>query len=374
MTEWRIPFNRVEALGREVQYVQEAIANGHLAGNGPFTARCERLLEDEVGGRVLLTTTGSHALELAALLVELQPGDEVIVPSFAYVTSASAFALRGARPVFADVRPDTLNIDESLVEPLLTPRTRALLALHYAGVACDLDALAALGVPVIEDNALGLFGRYRGRPLGSFGRFGALSFHETKNVTSGEGGALVLNDAGDVERAEILRDKGTNRSSFLRGEVDAYTWVDLGSSFAPSELSAAFLAGQLERAAEAQSARSSIWERYHEALADWAEQTGTARPYVPVEAEQPYHLYYLKLPDRRARDGLIEHLRARGILAVFHYQPLHLSAVGRRLGGRPGQCPVAEDVAGRLVRLPFFTTLGESDQDEVIDAVLAFEA
>jgi dTDP-4-amino-4,6-dideoxygalactose transaminase len=371
---WRIPFNRAAPVGDELRYVEQAVANGHISGDGPFTQRCERLLEEALGAaRVLLTTSCSHALELAALLLELEPGDEVIVPSFTFVTSASAFVLRGAKPVFADIHPDTLNLDERLVPELVTPRTRAIVPVHYAGVGCELDALGELSVPLIEDNAHGLFGTYRGRPLGTFGRFAVQSFHETKNVSCGEGGAIVLNDPADVERAEILREKGTNRKRFFRGQVDKYTWVDLGSSYVPSDLLAAFLAGQLERAEEIQAARRRIWERYDEALAPWAERVGARRPVVPPHVEQSYHMYYLLLPDARARDGLIARLRERGILAVFHYLPLHLSEMGRRAGGRQGQCPVTEDAAARLVRLPFFTTLTPVEQGEVIDAVTGFE-
>ena len=378
MTSWRIPFNRAEAAGNELRYVAEAVEGGHLAGSGPFTARCEALLAQTLGApRVLLTTSGSHALELAALLLDLRPGDEVVVPAFSFVTSASAFVLRGARVVFSDVRRDTLNLDERLLPELVTERTRAVVAVHYGGIAAELDALCALaserGLTLVEDNAHGLFASYRGRPLGAFGRFAAQSFHETKNVCSGEGGAIVLNDGGDVERAEILREKGTDRVRFLRGDVAAYTWVDVGSSFAPSELLAAFLAAQLERAHEIQSARRRIWERYDDGLADWADRNGIRRPVVPEHVEQAYHLYYLLLPERRSRDRLIESLAERGILAVFHYQPLHLSSMGRREGGRSGQCPVAEDVAERLVRLPFFTALAPAEQDEVIDVVQAFE-
>jgi dTDP-4-amino-4,6-dideoxygalactose transaminase len=367
---WRIPFNRASLAGPELDYVREAVESGHLSADGPFTRRCESALERRLGAlRALLTASGTQALELAALLLEVGPDDEVIVPSFAYPTSAAAFALRGARIVFADIRPDTLNVDESRVPDLVTPRTRVILALHYAGVGAELDELLGLGVPVVEDNALGLFGAYRGRPLGTIGRLGAQSFHETKNVTSGEGGALLVNDPSDVERAEVVHDKGTNRREFMRGRVDRYTWVDLGSSFGLSELSAAFLAAQLERADEIQVSRRRIWERYARGLAAWADRAGASLPVVPAHCEPAWHLFYVLMPSAEARDALIARLGERGILAVFHYQPLHLSRMGAAHGGRPGLCPVTEDLSERLVRLPFYTSLSEADQAEVIEVV-----
>jgi dTDP-4-amino-4,6-dideoxygalactose transaminase len=359
--------------------VLEAIERGHLAGDGDFTRRCSALLERELGvARVLLTTSCSHALELGALLLDLRPGDEVIVPAFAFVTTASAFALHGARPVFADVRPDTLNLDERALPALVGPRTRAVVPLHYGGVGCEMDAILALarehGVHVVEDNAHGLFGLYRGKPLGTFGVLAAQSFHQTKNLTCGEGGALVVNDRDLVERAEILREKGTDRARFLRGQVDRYTWVDLGSSYLPAEILAAFLLAQLEARARIQETRRRLWERYFEGLTGWAAAQGVALPQVPDHCVPPHHVFQILLPDAEARSRLIGHLETRGIMAVFHYQPLHLSRMGRRLGGRPGQCPVAEDVSARLLRLPLYQTLSESEQDEVIEAALAFKA
>jgi dTDP-4-amino-4,6-dideoxygalactose transaminase len=377
VTAWRIPFNRATLLGHELEYVEQAVANGHISGDGPFGRRCEELLEEAVGcERALLTTSCTHALELAALLLDLGAGDEVVVPSFTFASSATAFALRGATIVFCDVRPDTLNLDESLLGELVTERTRAVVPVHYAGVGCELDAICALadarGIAVIEDNAHGLFGAYRGRALGTFGTFAAQSFHETKNVTCGEGGALLVNEPAYVERAEIVREKGTDRKRFFRGQVDKYTWVDLGSSYVLSDLAAAFLAAQLEQRAEIQAARRAVWERYRDGLAAWAERRGARLPLVPEHCEQPFHLFYVLLASLEERAALIEHLRARGILAVFHYLPLHLSAMGRRHGGRPGQCPVAEDASDRLLRLPFYTGLSEAEQDEVIEAIEAF--
>jgi dTDP-4-amino-4,6-dideoxygalactose transaminase len=376
VSAWRIPFNRASLAGDELRFMEEAIANGHISGDGPFTKRCEAELEQLLGApRVLLTTSCTHALELAALLLDVEPGDEVIVPAFTFTSSATAFALRGARIVFADVRPDTLNLDEAQLPGLVSDRTRAIVAVHYAGVGCEMEPILELagerGIAVVEDNAHGLLGRYRGRPLGSFGTFAAQSFHETKNLTCGEGGALVLNDPLHVDRAEVMREKGTNRKQFFRGQVDKYTWVDLGSSYVPSELAAAFLTAQLGARDRIQAARRRIWERYEDGLREWAEQAGARLPIVPEHCEQSYHLFHVLLRSQEERAALIDELRGRGILAVFHYLPLHLSAMGRRFGGRPGQCPVSEDVAERLLRLPFFTSLAEAEQDEVIAAVEA---
>jgi dTDP-4-amino-4,6-dideoxygalactose transaminase len=374
-----IPFNKPAMTGRELEYMQQALANGHISGDGAFSRRCHEALQAESGAaRVLLTTSCTHALEMAALLLDLRPGDEVICPAFTFVSTVNAVALRGARPVFVDIRADTLNLDERLVEAAITPRTRAILVVHYAGVACEMDAIVALarrhGLAVVEDNAHGLFGRYRGRPLGSFGALSTLSFHETKNLTCGEGGALVINDPGMVERAEILREKGTNRARFFRGQVDKYTWVDVGSSYLPSDLLAAYLWAQLEAKGRIQARRQAIWARYAAALAPWAAAAGVRLPVVPAHCEHPAHLFYLLLPSLEARQALIAHLKARQILAVFHYQPLHLSEMGVALGGRPGQCPVTEEVADRLVRLPFYLSLDDADQARVIDGVTAFTA
>jgi dTDP-4-amino-4,6-dideoxygalactose transaminase len=377
LANYRIPFNRVTLTGKEFPHVAEAVERGHLAGDGLFTRRCSELLEREIGARrVLLTTSCTHALEMCALLLDLRPEDEVIVPAFAFVTTVNAFVLRGARPVFVDVRPDTLNLDERLLRAHVTPRTKAIVALHYAGVACELDEMLAVagasGVHLVEDNAHGLFGRYRGRPLGSFGTLATQSFHETKNVTCGEGGALVVNDPRWIERAEILREKGTNRSRFFRGQVDKYTWVDLGSSYLPSEILAAFLFAQLEHRSEIQAERQRIWNRYRAELADWSREHGVRLPVVPEYCAHPAHLFYLLLPDLETRQRLIAHLAARGILAVFHYQPLHLSEMGLALGGKRGSCPVTEDVADRLLRLPLFSGLSDASVAEVVAAVLAF--
>jgi len=377
MSDPSIWFNRPAVTGRESHYVAEAIAAGHLAGDGTFTRRCREALEAITGAtRVLLTTSCTHALEMAVMLAGVGAGDEVICPSFTFVSSVNAFVLRGGVPRFVDIRRDTLNVDEQLVEAAITPRTRALMAVHYAGVGCELDVLADIaqrhGLFLIEDNAHGLFGRYRGRALGSVGATSTLSFHETKNLTCGEGGALVLNDPTLVERAEVLREKGTNRSRFHRGQVDKYTWVDVGSSYLPSEILAAYLWAQIEAREAIQARRHAIWRRYDADLAPWADRHAVVRPTVPPHCEHPAHLYYLLLPSLAARQGLIAHLRARQILAVFHYLPLHLSDQGLKFGGAAGQHPVTEAVADQLVRLPLHYHLSPADQDRVIDAVTSF--
>jgi dTDP-4-amino-4,6-dideoxygalactose transaminase len=367
-------FNRAAVTGREIEYVTRAITDGPIHGDGPFTRGCHEWLERLTGSpRALLTTSCTHALEMAALLLDLQPGDEVIVPPFTFVSTVNAIVLRGARPVFVDVRPDTLNIDETKIEAAITPYTRAIVLVHYAGVACEMDAIMALasrhGLGVVEDNAHGLFGRYKGRQLGTFGTFATLSFHDTKNISCGEGGALMINDPRHVDRAEIVREKGTNRTRFYRGQVDKYTWCDIGSSYLPSDILAAYLLAQLESHAEIQARRHAIWSRYAEALAPWAAQSGARLPVVPDGCEHPAHIFYLLLPSLQARAALLAHLRTRLVLAVFHYQPLHLSDMGRRFGGREGQHPVTEDVSDRLVRLPIFFQLTDDEQARVIDAV-----
>jgi dTDP-4-amino-4,6-dideoxygalactose transaminase len=370
----RIPFNKASVEGRELDYVREAIANGHISGDGAFTSRAQAMLEAILGApKVLLTTSCTHALEMAAILLDLGPGDEVIVPSFTFVSGVNAFVLRGAKPVFADIRPDTLNIDEGQIESLITSRTRAIAPVHYAGVGCEMDAIMDMarrhGLDVVEDNAHGLFGTYRGRPLGTIGRMATQSFHETKNINCGEGGALVINDPALIERAEIIREKGTNRSRFFRGQVDKYTWVDIGSSYIPSDMLAAYLVGQMEMAEVIQAKRKRVWERYDARLADWAAANHVRRPVVPEGCEQPYHMYYLLFRSLEERTSMIAHLRARDVFAVFHYLPLNTSEMGMRFGGRAGLCPVAESVSDRLLRLPFYNNLTNDDQGRVIDAV-----
>jgi len=372
-----IPFNRPCLTGNEYQYISQAIANGHASGDGPFTRKCHEFLEKELQvGKVLLTTSCTHALEMAALLIDCGPGDEIILPSFTFVSTANAFALRGARVVFADIRPDTMNLDESRLEPLITKRTKAIVPVHYAGVACEMDAIAEIaqkhGVPIIEDNAHSLFARYHGRYTGTFGCLAAQSFHETKNIICGEGGALLVNDRDLVERAEIIREKGTNRSQFFRGQVDKYTWVDVGSSYLPSDLLAAFLLAQLEARQEIQKKRRRVWEYYYQHLQDWAQETGVRLPFVPAGCEQSFHMFYLVLPSLDHRQALVSHLKSEGILSVFHYTPLHLSRMGQKFGGEQARCPVTEEISDCLLRLPFYNDLAEEDQARVVAAVKAF--
>lgn len=378
MTDRDIPFNRPVLFGRELHYIAQAILNGHASGDGAYTRRCQALLEQLIPGpRVLLTTSCTHALEMCALLLDIQPGDEVIVPAYTFVTTANAFALRGARIVFADVCEETMNIDPRLLPGLITPRTKAVVVVHYAGIACDMDAIGELvartGVALVEDNAHGLFGAFKGRHLGTFGALATQSFHETKNITCGEGGALLVNDHALYERAEIIREKGTNRSRFFRGQVDKYTWVGLGSSYVMSDILAAFLLAQIEAREQIMTARQKVWDQYHQQLQEWCGSHGVRQPTVPAECEQTYHMYYLVLPTLEARQRLIAHLRAHGILGVFHYQALNSSPAGQAFGGQPGQCPVAEAVSDRLIRLPLFNDLSESDQQRVIDAVTGFK-
>jgi dTDP-4-amino-4,6-dideoxygalactose transaminase len=308
-----------------------------------------------------------------AFLLDIQPGDEVILPSFTFVSTVNAFVLRGARPVFADIRPDTLNLDESRLEALITPRTKAVIPVHYAGVGCEMDVILDIAgrhnIAVAEDNAHGLFGKYKGRNLGTFGVLAAQSFHETKNFTCGEGGALLINDPGLVERAEIIREKGTNRSRFFRGQVDKYTWVDVGSSYLPSDILAAFLYAQLEQREKIQNHRQNVWNFYHENLNDWALAHEVQLPYIPSYCDQAYHMFYMLLPNLELRQGLIAHLRKRGIESVFHYLPLHLSDMGRQFGGQPGDCPVTERASDQLVRLPFHNAITAEDMTRTVKAI-----
>ncbi len=376
-SEWLIPFNKPTFEGREFEYIGAAIASGHVSGDGLYSKRCHQYLESELGvAKALLTTSCTHALEMAALILTMKPGDEVIIPSFTFVSTANAFVLRGARPVFIDVRPDTLNFDERQFEALITERTRAAVPVHYAGVGCEMDRIVEVasrhGVEIVEDNAHGLFGTYHGKYLGTFGCMATQSFHETKNFSCGEGGALLVNDAALVERAEIVREKGTNRSRFFRGQVDKYTWTDIGSSYLMSDLLAAILLAQLESRDSIQVRRQAIWARYERGLSDWAGENGARLPVVPASREQSFHMFYILLPSLDSRQRLIAHLKDRGILSVFHYLPLHLSAMGVKFGGRVGQCPVTEDVSDRLLRLPFYNSLSEAQQDRVIEAIREF--
>jgi dTDP-4-amino-4,6-dideoxygalactose transaminase len=372
-----ISFNRPLVIGKEFEYIQQAIRNMHISGDGVFTKKCHTLLEQTLRvPKVLLTTSCTHALEMAALLLDIQPGDEVLVPSFTFVTTVNAFVLRGARPVFVDVRPGTLNLDETQLEQLITPNTKAIVPVHYAGVGCEMDIILEIAkrhnVAVVEDNAHGLFAKYKGKYLGTFGCLATQSFHETKNFSCGEGGALLVSNAQYVERAEIIREKGTDRSRFFRGQVDKYTWVDLGSSYLPSDILAAFLYAQLEAREQIQARRRRIWQYYYEHLQEWAQCYSVRLPIVPTHCEQPYHMFYLLLPSLEQRQALIAHLKTQDITSVFHYLPLHLSGMGRRFGGKEGDCPVTEDASDRLIRLPFYYDLTEDDQARVVASIKEF--
>ena len=367
-----IPFNRPYLVGRELDNIAQAHAMGQLSGDGSFTRACHAWLERRTGTRkALLTHSCTAALEMAAILLDLQPGDEVIMPSFTFVSTANAFVLRGAVPVFVDIRPDTLNIDEALVEQAITPRTRAICVVHYAGVACEMDTIMAIaarhGLRVVEDAAQAVLSLYKGRPLGSIGDLAALSFHETKNVISGEGGALLINDPALVERAEVIREKGTNRSRFFRGQVDKYTWVDLGSSYLPSELIAAFLAAQLEEADHITNRRLAIWDRYHAWAAPLEAAGLLRRPVIPAECTHNAHMYFLLLHGLEARTHFIEAMKAAGIGTVFHYIPLHSSPAGQRYGRTSGTLAHTDAASDRLVRLPLWIGL-ESLQEHVMQA------
>jgi dTDP-4-amino-4,6-dideoxygalactose transaminase len=371
----KIPFNKPYMTGKELGYISQAHANGHLAGDGEFTRRCNGWLENHIGcNKALLTHSCTAALEIAAILADLQPGDEVIMPSFTFVSTANAFVLRGAVPVFVDIRPDTLNIDEAMIEDAITDKTKAIVVVHYAGVACEMDAIMEIAgrhdLLVIEDDAQGMGSSYKGRPLGSIGHIAAVSFHETKNIISGEGGALLLNSPHFSERAEIIREKGTNRSQFFRGLVDKYTWVDIGSSYLPSELIAAFLWAQMEEANVITRRRLDIWEAYHQSFASLEEQGKVRRPIIPKNCMHNAHMYYLLLPDLDQRTTFIESLKMQGIGAVFHYIPLHDSPMGKKYGRTSGDLKNTQELSERLVRLPLWLGM-EGDLDEVIRQIIA---
>jgi dTDP-4-amino-4,6-dideoxygalactose transaminase len=374
----KIPFNKPFVIGAELENIARAVREGHLSGDGPFTLRCHRWLEERLGAkRALLTHSCTAALEMAAILCDLEPGDEVIMPSFTFVSTANAFVLRGAVPVFVDVRSDTFNLDERLTAAAVTPRTKAIVPVHYAGVACEMDALMALararGLLVVEDAAQGVLAGYKGRMLGSIGHLGCLSFHETKNVISGEGGALLVNDERLVARAEVIREKGTNRAQFFRGEVDKYSWVDIGSSFLPSELVGAFLWAQLEQAEAINAKRMRLVAAYRSGLEPLAQRGALALPRPePAGVTGNGHMFYVLLADLAARTRLIAHLKARGIHSVFHYVPLHSSPAGRRFGRAAGPMTVTDDVSDRLLRLPLYYDLSESEVAAIVAAIADF--
>jgi dTDP-4-amino-4,6-dideoxygalactose transaminase len=372
-----IPFVKPHIAGRELEYVTEVVRSGKLDSDGRFTRACARLLEERFDIRkVLMTPSCTSALELAAMLCNLGPGDEVIMPSYTFVSTANAVALRGARPVFVDIRPDTLNIDDRLVEEAITDRTKAIFAVHYAGVACEMDHLIAIAqeynLLLVEDAAQAVNASYNGRPLGSIGHLATFSFHTTKNYVCGEGGALAINDPALIERAEILREKGTNRSQFFRGQVDKYTWVDIGGSHLPSELSCAFLLGQLEQLDAIQERRREIYEFYRSALARLAGVGQLRLPAIPENCQSNYHLFHVLSSDGVTRDALLDHLKAKGIGAVFHYIPLHTSPMGKRYGCKSGDLTVTEDLSGRVVRLPLFCELRAGEQERLVSCIEGF--
>lgn len=373
----RIPFNKPSLVGSELIYVGQAVAGGHCSGDGPFTKRAQSMLERLFGApRSLLTTSCTSALEIAGLLCDLEPGDEVIMPSYTFVSTANAIALRGAHPVFVDIRPDTLNIDETKIEAAITPRTRAIIPVHYAGVGCEMDVImdiaARHGLRVIEDAAQGVGAKYNGRWLGTIGHLGCYSFHETKNVSCGEGGALVINDASLQGRAEVLREKGTNRSQFLRGQVDKYTWVDVGSSYVPSDMLAAFLLGQLENIDTINARRRNIFERYDNNLSQISQSNWISTPHIPEYCSSNYHMYYVLTNSIEERTELIEFLRSVGILAVFHYVPLHSSPAARAMGLSGPSLPVTDTISERLVRLPMYYDLANHQIDEICGRIHEF--
>lgn len=375
----RIPFNRLAPLGSEQDYIAEALTKGHLSASGPFTARCEAALVEQTGASaVILTVSATAALEMAALLLNLAEGDEVIMPSYTFVSTANAVRLRGAIPRFVDISSDTLNMSPDHVEAAMGPRTRAIMPVHYAGVACDMDRLGRLasqaGIPIVEDAAHAIGSRHRGRALGSIGKLGVFSFHETKNIGCGEGGALLINDPALVERASILRDKGTNRKAFMEGRVDKYSWVDIGSSYGIADPLAAFLLGQIEQLDRVTRRRCDIHEAYAGALAPLEEQGLVTLPRVKDRNAHNGHAFWMLLPSAADRPPFLRHLDSRGVQSVFHYVPLHLSAVGRSLGYNPGDLPVTEDIAPRLVRLPVFATLTDDQQARVVEAIYEWGA
>jgi dTDP-4-amino-4,6-dideoxygalactose transaminase len=369
-----IPFNKPFIAGKELYYIAQAVALGNISGDGHFTRCCAELMQDRFGvGKILMTPSCTSALEMAAALCELEPGDEIILPSYTFVSTASAVCRMGAKPVFVDVRPDTLNLDERLVEAAVTPATKAIFPVHYAGVGCDMDALMQIAAKhnlwVVEDAAQGVNANYRNQSLGSIGHLGTFSFHETKNYICGEGGALTINDPQFIQRAEIIRDKGTNRSQFFRGEVDKYTWVDIGSSYVPSEIVCAFLYGQLEMMDQIADRRRQIYAFYSFQLEALQQAGLLRRPHIPSECQSNFHMFYVLLPDEDTRDRLLEHLRSRDIHAVFHYVPLHLSPVGRSFDYREGELPVTEEVSRCLLRLPFFYEITREEQQRIVDEI-----
>ena len=375
----KIVFNRASFVGKELKYISEAIQNAHISGNGPFTERAEMLLEEILDhpSKVLLTTSCTHALEMAAILLDLKPGDEVIVPSYTFVTSALAFHMHGAKIVFADIKPETLTLDEKLLQKLVTEKTRAIIPVHYGGVSCEMDQILDIAtknnIIVIEDNAHGLFGKYKGKNLGTLGHMATQSFHETKNVSCGEGGALVINDTSYVERAEVIREKGTDRSKFFRGQIDKYSWTDRGSSYVMSDLLAACLCAQLLESEMIQEKRSERWEFYNSNLKGWAKENSVDLPSVPEYCEHPSHLFYLLMPSESTRNSLINFLKENDIQAVFHYLPLNSSPMAKKIGSNGREMPVTENVSKRLLRLPLYLDLDMKEMSYIVEKIKEFK-
>lgn len=373
-----IPFNRPNVLGLELQYVQDVLLNTrHYSGDGPYTKLCSKFFENELGvSKALLTTSCTDALEMAAILLNIKPGDEVIFPSFTFVSTLNAFVLRGATPVFVDIRADTLNLDERLLLPAISAKTKAIVPVHYAGVGCEMDQILEIAneqsIKIVEDNAHGLFGKFKGQQLGTFGDLSTQSFHETKNISCGEGGALIINNQEYLKRAEIIREKGTNRTQFFRGEINKYGWVDLGSSFLPSDILAAVLYGQLENHEVIQEKRKKIFETYNSSLKEWAILNGFRLPYVPQHCNQAYHMFYMLAPSLEIRSKFISFMKSNGIICTFHYLPLHQSEMARRIGISELNLPNTEDVSQRLVRFPFFNSLTDEELSRVIDVTTKF--
>lgn len=379
MPDTIVDFNKPCIVGKEYDYIADSIRLSHISGDGLYSKKCHSLLENTLGiPKVLTTPSCSHALEMTALLLDIKPGDEVIIPDFTFVSTVNAYVLRGATPVFIDVRPDTLNMDETKLEGLITERTRAIVPVHYAGIACEMDTIMEIanrhGIPVIEDNAHGLFGKYKNRWLGSIGSLATQSFHETKNFTCGEGGAILINDRELIEKAEIIREKGTDRSRFFRGQVDKYSWVATGSSYLLSDILSGFLYAQLEVWEEIQAKRKWIWQTYASELEAWANANNVIRPTVPEGIDPSWHIFYLLLPGLDQRQRFISYLKDNGINSVFHYLPLHLSQKGKEYGGKPGDMPVTERVSDQLVRLPIYYDMGEIEMEKVLQTVTAFKA
>lgn len=374
---YKIPFNRPCFIGRELEYIKQAVENGKISGNGEFTKRCNRFIENKFGiKKCLLTTSCTDALEMSAILIDVEPGDEIILPSYTFVSTVNAFVLRGATPMFIDIREDTLNIDENKIEERITEKTKAIVVVHYGGIGCEMDKILEIArrynLYLIEDAAQGINAKYKDRYLGRIGDIGAYSFHETKNYISGEGGAILINREDFIERAEILLEKGTNRKKFFRGEVDRYTWVDIGSSYLPSDIIAAFLYAQLEHLDHIQKKRKEIFNYYCDNLKELEDRGILRLPVIPENCSINYHLFYILLKDMRTRSSLIEHFKRKGILTVFHYIPLHLSPMGKRFGYREGDFPITEDLSCRLLRLPFYNELKIEELKHIVETLKIF--